>query len=268
MAKLTLTDLTQLSSNETSAVSQINANMALIEAAIELLLSRDGASPNTMEADLDLNSNNLLNGSNLQGNTLTLGSTTVTEAALLSGTGATGSVGFLTTSSPSAATSLEVDLTTAPFSLAAGEQLILVFNDLTITTDDDYILIRCSTDNGVSFDAGTDYMYQHLSSSATSIVANGNTATSAMYPISPSASEGLGNAANESLSGTFTFYNLVDTRYARMDGTANYTFANGNLATALATSTHKSTSAVTNLEISVPAGTFSGTIYWYKRKLS
>jgi len=61
MAKLTLTDLTQLSSNETSAVTAINNNNAAIEAALELTVSRNGTSPNTLTADLDLNSKKLLN---------------------------------------------------------------------------------------------------------------------------------------------------------------------------------------------------------------
>ena len=61
MAKLTLTDLTQLSSNETSAVNAINANGALIETALENTLSRDGTSPNSMSANLDMNSKKLLN---------------------------------------------------------------------------------------------------------------------------------------------------------------------------------------------------------------
>lgn len=61
MAKLTLTDLTQLSSNETSAVSAINTNQDAVEAAMEITLSRDGTSPNTMEADLDMNSNPIIN---------------------------------------------------------------------------------------------------------------------------------------------------------------------------------------------------------------
>ena len=60
MAKLTTTDLTSLA-NETSAVTQINANNALIETAMENTLSRDGTTPNTMSADIDLNSNDLLN---------------------------------------------------------------------------------------------------------------------------------------------------------------------------------------------------------------
>ena len=65
MAKLTLTDLTSLTSNETTAVNQINANGALIETALENTLSRDGTTPNSMSADLDMNSNNLLNVSNI-----------------------------------------------------------------------------------------------------------------------------------------------------------------------------------------------------------
>ena len=63
MPKLTLSDLTSLTSNEANAVSTINANMALIETAMENTLSRDGTSPNTMSADLDLNGNDLLNSS-------------------------------------------------------------------------------------------------------------------------------------------------------------------------------------------------------------
>jgi hypothetical protein len=61
MPKITHTNLTQLSSNETSAVNAINANGALTEAAIENTLSRDGTAPNTMSAAIDMNSNKLLN---------------------------------------------------------------------------------------------------------------------------------------------------------------------------------------------------------------
>ena len=60
MAKLTTSDLTTLT-NETSAVATMNANNALIETAIENTLSRDGTTPNTMSADIDLNGNDLLN---------------------------------------------------------------------------------------------------------------------------------------------------------------------------------------------------------------
>ena len=60
MAKITLTDLANLQ-NETTAVNAINANNAAIETAMENTLSRDGTVPNTMGANLDMNSNQILN---------------------------------------------------------------------------------------------------------------------------------------------------------------------------------------------------------------
>lgn len=60
MAKLVLTDLDNLQ-NETSVVSQVNANNTSIETAMEKTLSRDGTSPNSMTAPLDMNSNRILN---------------------------------------------------------------------------------------------------------------------------------------------------------------------------------------------------------------
>ncbi len=60
MPKLSLTDLASLS-NETTAINTINANHALIETALENTLSRDGTSPNTMSASLDMNSNFITN---------------------------------------------------------------------------------------------------------------------------------------------------------------------------------------------------------------
>jgi hypothetical protein len=71
MAKLTLTDLANLTS-QTTAITQINANGALIEASIENTLSRDGTSPNTMTGAIDMNSNNILNVGTLDATTINL----------------------------------------------------------------------------------------------------------------------------------------------------------------------------------------------------
>lgn len=60
MAKITLDNIVNLQ-NEASVVSTINNNSDLIEAAIENTLSRDGTSPNQMGANLDMNSNRILN---------------------------------------------------------------------------------------------------------------------------------------------------------------------------------------------------------------
>lgn len=60
MAKLTTSDLTSLA-NENSAIATINDNFAAVEVAMEKTLSRDGTAPNTMAADLDMNSNKIIN---------------------------------------------------------------------------------------------------------------------------------------------------------------------------------------------------------------
>lgn len=60
MQKPILNDLTTLQ-DELSAISSINTNNTTIENAFEKTLSRDGSSPNAMEADLDMNSNHILN---------------------------------------------------------------------------------------------------------------------------------------------------------------------------------------------------------------
>lgn len=60
MAKITLNDVADLTSF-TTAVAVINANSVAIETAMENTLSRDGTQPNTMSADLDMNSNRILN---------------------------------------------------------------------------------------------------------------------------------------------------------------------------------------------------------------
>lgn len=61
MAKVNLGTVANILGNPVSAATTINNNSALLIAAIENTLSRDGTNPNQMEADLDLNHNDLLN---------------------------------------------------------------------------------------------------------------------------------------------------------------------------------------------------------------
>src|SRR5258708_6287072 len=60
MAKLITVDLNNLS-NPTTVISTINGNFTAVETAVENTLSRDGTSPNEMEADFDMNSHRILN---------------------------------------------------------------------------------------------------------------------------------------------------------------------------------------------------------------
>lgn len=60
MAKLNIPDIGSLS-NASSARQTINQNFADLEAAIDNTLSRDGTTPNQMEAELDLNDHKVIN---------------------------------------------------------------------------------------------------------------------------------------------------------------------------------------------------------------
>ena len=57
MAKLTLNDVT----TGYQSTAAVNANNALVEAALENTISRDGTAPNTMTGSLDMNGQNILN---------------------------------------------------------------------------------------------------------------------------------------------------------------------------------------------------------------
>ncbi len=60
MPKITLADLSNLT-NPNSVVSTVNSNNTIVENAIENTLSRDGSTPNQMEANIDMNSNRIVN---------------------------------------------------------------------------------------------------------------------------------------------------------------------------------------------------------------
>ena len=63
------------------STTQLNANLNAINNALDNTVSRDGSSPNTMAADLDLNSNDLLNVAVANVTTLKIGGVTVTDFA-------------------------------------------------------------------------------------------------------------------------------------------------------------------------------------------
>lgn len=78
MAKLTLTDISDFR-NQTTTANTINSNNSAIEAALENTLSRDGTTPNVMSADLDMNSNDLLNVDNITATTSNITTSTVND---------------------------------------------------------------------------------------------------------------------------------------------------------------------------------------------
>lgn len=66
MAKLILNTI----GSRYGSIDSLNDNFDAIEQALENTLSRDGTSPNAMEADLDMNSNDILNASDIYTQTL------------------------------------------------------------------------------------------------------------------------------------------------------------------------------------------------------
>lgn len=86
MAKLTLNDVANITGAESTAITTINGNSDLVEAALENTLSRDGTTPNTMSADIDMNSNDLLNVGTLNGSAIGDLAATITVGTVSTGT--------------------------------------------------------------------------------------------------------------------------------------------------------------------------------------
>lgn len=97
MAKLTLDDIASGYASNTKH----NSNYTAIETAIENTLSRDGTSPNQMNADIDMNSNDLINVGNLIATTVTIGGSSIGDSV----TAAAASAAAAATSETNASTS-------------------------------------------------------------------------------------------------------------------------------------------------------------------
>lgn len=76
MSKL---DLTKVQSGYLSQ-EQINSNFTLIEQAVDNTLSRDGTTPNQMEAGLDMNGNSIYNTDRIETTSLRVGDYLITES--------------------------------------------------------------------------------------------------------------------------------------------------------------------------------------------
>ena len=71
-----------------SSIAGVNAELTKIETAISEMLDRDGTTPNQMEADVDLNGNDILNANQINGQSLTVDGTLTVGGSTI--TGATG----------------------------------------------------------------------------------------------------------------------------------------------------------------------------------
>lgn len=62
MSKVDIRRLDSITANDTTATLLVNENFEALQEAIENTLSRDGTTPNFMDADLDMNSYRIING--------------------------------------------------------------------------------------------------------------------------------------------------------------------------------------------------------------
>lgn len=95
MAKLTIADI----ATGYASTTALNAAFTAIEAAFENTVSRDGTAPNTMTADLDLNSQDILNVGTITATDAIIGGSSVAASA----TAAAASAAAATASASSAA---------------------------------------------------------------------------------------------------------------------------------------------------------------------
>lgn len=106
MPKLDLTDIT---SGYSSATVQ-NANNVLVETALENTLSRDGTAPNTMSANLDMNSNKVVNVADATNNQDAVTLAQLNAASVVAATAAASAVTVADAGAHYAATTVEAAL--------------------------------------------------------------------------------------------------------------------------------------------------------------
>lgn len=160
MPKVPLNDLSSLA-NETSAIASINSNNSAIEEGFNNTLSRDGTSPNTMEAQLDMNQRRIVNVP-----TVPLSNTDVASKYYVDYI--FGQTADATATNPSDAI-IEGDLTvggdftltgnfigdiapTGDIFLASGKKIDWASGDVTINHGTNFLAHRGAT-NGYTFDA-------------------------------------------------------------------------------------------------------------------
>lgn len=138
MAKLTLIDIESGYASNTAH----NTNYAAIETALENTLSRDGTSPNSMSADLDLNNNDILNVNIIYAQDIDLNGASIIDSADTATAAAAAAAASASTAATDAATA-----TTAAATLSGWEYIG------TWTTGTAYVInnIVYETTNGSSY---------------------------------------------------------------------------------------------------------------------
>lgn len=88
-------------------LTQLNQNFTNLKTQFDNTLSLDGSLPNAMNADLDLNSNDLINGGTLSADDIVIGGTSIATQVTNAATSATNAAASATSSAASAATATQ-----------------------------------------------------------------------------------------------------------------------------------------------------------------
>lgn len=154
MAKLTLVDMT----TGYQSAAAYNANNALIEAALENTFSLDGTTPNVLTADIDINSNDILNAGVVNATSIitagmTLGGIAVTATNITNG--------LLTVPLDVQAFEIMTSIANGDITLAPSGTGDIILGTLTLDADqvltaglDNYVLTYNHTSGKISLEVG------------------------------------------------------------------------------------------------------------------
>lgn len=126
----------------TTSASAINSNDTSLNAAFDNTLSRDGSTPNEMNADFDMNNNDILNVKNINATDIILSGTSIqgqVDAAAASATAAALSETNAATSATNAATSATAAAASAVTAEAAAKVYDLGFDFVGVPITDEVV---------------------------------------------------------------------------------------------------------------------------------
>ena len=147
--------------------TQINQNFQDIETAFENTISRDGSTPNTMEADFDLNGYDLLNVGSLDADSLTVAGTDLTASVVSAATSAASaatSASEAASSAAAAAASATLASLTPDWKGAWITSTAYELGDLVSQSGSTYICVVAHTSGTFSTDFSTNAYWELFSS--------------------------------------------------------------------------------------------------------
>jgi hypothetical protein len=185
-------------------------------------------------------------------------------------TGATGAAGAGSISVLSNQTFSGVPVATVTgIAPAAGETFFVVLSVVTVSVDDDELILQVSDDNGVTYESTTYFRAVRSRSSNGNSDDDNSGADSGVRLVSDNANFGIGNAANESYSGSIELGELGATGYKHVTFAGGHTGPTGGFVTTVGSGSWQGgTGAINAIQLTCGAGNIAGRMTVYKRAAS